>query len=162
MPPRSSFTKAEKNCSFRNVYYYIVISLHTLCLPLIHNHVCPYSNMPASSYVLKLQRIVSSTKWMPAQVHYTYAFIQINAPGEHNRGVMKWRPMGCVPVHLILSVMRKILRLFDNVVSCVSFVLMQTNELWLSKPTIIVSREGSTQQGLTSQLSLIALVCCTI
>ena len=68
--------------------------------------------------------------------------------------------MGGVQVHLISSVMRKILRFFGNVVSCVSFVLIPTNELWLSKPTITVSRQGSTQQG-PSQLSLIVLVCCT-
>lgn len=65
--------------------------------------------------------------------------------------------MGGVPVHLIPSVMRKILRLSDNVVSCVNFVLIPTNELWLSKPTITVSRQGSIQQRPPSKLSLIAM-----
>ncbi len=50
--------------------------------------------------------------------------------------------MGGVLAHLIPSVMRKILRVFDNVVSSVSLVLIPTNELRLSKPTIIVSRGG--------------------
>lgn len=77
-------------------------------------------------------------------------------PREHNKCKMKWRPMGGMPVHLIPSVMRKISRLFGNVVSCVSFVLISINELWFSKPTITVSREGGAQQGLTSQLSLTA------
>lgn len=52
-----------------------------------------------------------------------------------------------VPVHSIAPLMRKILHIFDNVVSGVSLVLILTNELWLSKPTIVVSTEGENPAG---------------